>query len=78
MKKGEEWKIVFRTRYGHYKYTVMLFGLTNALATCQALVNDVLREHLDIFVIAYLDDILIYSQNKKEHKEHIRTILKLL
>jgi hypothetical protein len=61
MKKGEEWKTAFRTRYGHYEYTVMPFGLTNAPATCQALVNDVLREHLDIFVIAYLDDILIYS-----------------
>jgi hypothetical protein len=61
IKEGEEWKTAFRTRYGHYEYTVMPFGLTNALATCQALVNDVLREHLDIFVVAYLDDILIYS-----------------
>jgi transposase InsO family protein len=78
MKKGEEWKTAFRTRYGHYEYTVMPFGLTNAPATCQALVNNVLREHLDIFVIAYLDDILIYSQNEKEHKEHVRKVLKLL
>jgi transposase InsO family protein len=78
MKEGEEWKTAFRTRYGHYEYTVMPFGLTNAPATCQALVNNVLREHLDIFVIAYLDDILIYSRNEKEHKEHVRTVLKLL
>jgi len=78
MKEGEEWKTAFRTRYGHYEYTVMPFGLTNAPATCQALVNNVLREHLDIFVIAYLDDILIYSQDEKEHKEHVRTVLTLL
>jgi transposase InsO family protein len=78
IKEGEEWKTAFRTRYGHFEYLVMPFGLTNAPATCQELINNVLREHLDIFVIAYLDDILIYSQNEKEHKEHVRTILTLL
>jgi transposase InsO family protein len=78
MKEGEEWKTAFRTRYGHYEYTVMPFGLTNAPATCQALINNVLREHLDIFVVAYLDDILIYSRNEKEHTEHVRTVLRLL
>jgi hypothetical protein len=56
----------------------MPFGLTNAPATYQALINDVLREHLDIFVIAYLNDILIYSKNKKEHKDYVRTVLSLL
>jgi hypothetical protein len=61
MKEGEEWKIAFRTRYGHFKYLVMPFGLTNAPATYQELINNVLREHLDIFIIAYLDNILIYS-----------------
>jgi transposase InsO family protein len=78
MKKGEEWKTAFRTRYGHYEYTVMPFGLTNAPATCQALINNVLREHLDLFVIAYLDDILIYSKGEEEHTEHVRTVLTLL
>jgi hypothetical protein len=63
IKKGEEWKTAFYTRYGHYKYTIILFGLTNALATFQELINNVLRTHLDIFVIAYLDDILVYSKN---------------
>jgi hypothetical protein len=78
MKKGEEWKTAFRIRYGHYEYTVMPFGLINAPATCQALVNNVLREHLDIFVIAYLDNILIYLRSKEEHRKYVRTVLKLL
>ena len=60
MKAGEEWKTAFRTRYGLYEYMVMLFGLTNAPATCQEMINDTLREYLDVFVIAYLDDILVY------------------
>jgi transposase InsO family protein len=75
IKAGDEWKTAFRTRYGHYEYTVMPFGLTNAPATFQALINNVLREHLDIFVIAYLDDILIYSENEEEHVKHVQTVL---
>jgi transposase InsO family protein len=78
MKKGEEWKTAFRTRYGHYEYTVMPFGLTNAPAVCQALINNVLREHLDITVVAYLDDILVYSQTLEEHKVHVRQVLECL
>jgi hypothetical protein len=60
MKKGKEWKTAFWTRYRHYKYTVMLFELKNALITFQRLINDTLREYLDDFAITYLDDILIY------------------
>lgn len=56
----------------------MPFSLTNAPATCQALINNVLRAHLDVFVIAYLDDILIYSNNLKEHIGHVRTVLTCL
>jgi len=67
MKAGEEWKTAFRTRYGYYEYLVMLFGLTNALATCQVLVNNVVRAYLDRTAIAYLDDILIYSETKEAH-----------
>ena len=78
MKPGEEWKTAFRTRYGHYEYTVMPFGLTNAPATCQEVINDALREYLDIFVIAYLDDILIYSKTLSEHEYHVKTILTCL
>jgi len=78
MKEGEEWKTAFRTRYGHYEYLVMPFGLTNAPATCQALINNVLRAHLDIFVVAYLDDILVYSRTMPEHIQHVKTVLKCL
>jgi len=66
MKAGEEWKRAFRTPYGLYEYMVMPFGLTNAPATCQEMINDALRQHLDRFVIAYLDDILVYSNTLKE------------
>jgi hypothetical protein len=78
MKEGEEWKTAFRTRYGHYEYLVMPFGLTNAPATMQELVNDTLREYLDKFCVAYLDDILIYSNNKEEHVGHVKKVLRAL
>lgn len=78
IKEGDEWKTAFKTRYGHYEYKVMPFGLANAPATFQCLINNALREYLDIFVIAYLDDILIYSKDPKEHTEHVRKVLKAL
>ena len=65
----------FRTRYGVYKYKVLLFGLTNGPATYQRYINDVLFDYLDVFCIAYLDDILIYSSNKLEHEEHVKKVL---
>ena len=63
-------------KYGHYEYLVMPFRLTNAPASFQRFINEVCREHLDIFVIAYLDDILIFSKTLEEHAQHIREILK--
>jgi len=54
----------FRTKYGHFEYLVMPFGLTNAPATFQRFINEILGEHLDVFVVAYLDDILIFSQTR--------------
>ena len=56
----------------------MPFGLTNALATCQALINNVLRAHLDRTVVAYLDDILVYSENEAGHAQHIQEVLECL
>jgi len=76
--EGDEWKTAFRTRYGHFEYRVMPFGLTNAPATFQHLMNDVLRDFLDDFVVVYLDDILIFSTSLDEHKRHVRRVLERL
>ncbi|GJY21870.1 putative reverse transcriptase domain-containing protein [Tanacetum coccineum] len=71
-------KKAFRTRYGHYEFQVMPFGLTNAPTVFMDLMNRVCKSYLDKFVIVFIDDILIYSKNKKEHKEHHKAILELL
>ena len=71
----DEWKSALRTRYGHFESKVMPFGLVNAPATFQAMMNKILREFLDHGVVVYLDDILIYS---KSEEEHIRLVKKVL
>ncbi len=76
--EGEEWKIAFCTCYGHYEYTVMLFGLVNAPAAFQSYINATLHPYLDVFVIAYLDDVVLYSNMAEEHREHICTRLTAL
>ena len=78
IKAGEEWKTAFRTRYGLFEYQVMPFGLTNAPASMQRLMNDALHEYLDVFVIIYLDDILIYSTSKGEHRKHVKLVMEKL
>lgn len=75
IKEGDEWKTAFRTRYGLFEYRVMPFGLTNAPASFQHLVNDVFADMTDRFVVAYLDDVLIYSDTREEHTEHVRAVL---
>ena len=76
IRKGDKWKTAFQTWYGHFEYQVMYFGLCNALASFQGYVNKILAEKLDVFVIVYLDDILIYTKDAGQgHIEAVRWVL---
>lgn len=76
--EGDEWKTAFRTKYGLFEYLVMPFGLTNAPATFQRWMNELLSDCLDIYALAYLDDIMIYSDNIEEHRKQVRHVLQRL
>ena len=71
-------KTTFRTRYGHFEFTVIPFGLTNALAAFMDLMHRMFQPYLDQFVVVFVDDILIYSQSEWEHEYHLRIVLQLL
>nr|GEV18853.1 putative reverse transcriptase domain-containing protein [Tanacetum cinerariifolium] len=68
----------FRTRYGHFKFRIMPFGLINAPDVFMDLMNQVCKPYLDMFVIVFIDDILVYSKDEKEHGKHLMIILELL
>ncbi|CAG8974418.1 hypothetical protein HYALB_00010058 [Hymenoscyphus albidus] len=78
IKEGDEWITAFNTRYGLFEQMVMPFGLTNAPATFQARMNEVLRPWLDVFCTAYIDDVLIYSDDLLSHRAHVHQVLKAL
>ena len=64
IKEGDEWKMAFRTWYGYFEYQVMPFGLSNAPASFQGYISKILAEKFDVFVIVYLDNILIYNEDE--------------
>ena len=75
IKESDVPKMAFKTRYSHYEFLMMLFGLTNASAAFMDLMNRVFHPYLDQFVIVFIDNILVYSKTAKEHAFHLRIVL---
>ncbi|QRW17561.1 Retrotransposable element Tf2 protein [Rhizoctonia solani] len=78
VKEGDKWKTAFQTKYGLYKSLVMTFGLTNAPAAFQHFMNKLFKDLLDVCIIIYLDDILIYSKNNTSHAKYVHKVLRCL
>lgn len=70
IRKGDKWTTIFSTKYSHFKYQVMPFGLSNFLTSLQCYINKILAEKLDVFLIIYLNDIMIYT-NEADHIDFI-------
>uniref|UniRef100_A0A803SNQ0 Gypsy retrotransposon integrase-like protein 1 n=1 Tax=Anolis carolinensis TaxID=28377 RepID=A0A803SNQ0_ANOCA len=75
IREGDEWKTAFNTCFGCHEFRVMPFGLCNAPAVFQRFMNDVFRDLIDQFLVIYLDDILIFSKDEKEHRQHVKQVL---
>jgi hypothetical protein len=71
-------KPAFQTRYGHYEFVVIPFGLTNSPTTFMCLMNNIFSQYLDKFLVVFIDDILVYSKTKEEHDERLRIVLQTL
>ena len=78
MKDVDVPKTAFRTRYGHYEFLVMPFRLTNAPTAFMDLMNTAFRPYLDQFIVVFIDDILVYSREEKEHEQHLKIVLQTL
>jgi len=78
LREGDEWKTALWTHYGLYKFQVMPFGLTNARSTFQDMMNHVFSNMIDLGLLVYKDDFLIYAKTKKEHDQRVRIVLKRL
>jgi transposase InsO family protein len=78
MKESDVWKTAFRTRYGLFEYLVMPYGLTNNPAIFQRMMNTLFSDCIDVFVVVYIDDILIFSKSEAEHIHHVKHVLQIL
>jgi len=78
IREGDEWKTTFRTKYGSFEWLVMPFGLSNAPGAFQRFMNDIFADMLDVSVVVYLDDILIYSSDKATHRKQVKEVLRRL